>query len=92
MQLLDNDEFVEDGVRYVESVAGDMPMFTVDHVTARYRMLNRREPPVADLRAWGLVMREAQSRGLIRRTAYFVSSRNPNCHATPRRVWTGWGA
>jgi hypothetical protein len=77
-------------MRYVEAVAKDRAYFTIDNVIDYWRGANRGElPNIPDQRAWGLVMRHAGRLRVAIPTGSFVPSRNPNCHATPRRIWRG---
>jgi hypothetical protein len=81
-----NADFLEVAGGAIDSVAHALPYFTVDDVWEAI------EPygggiRYTDGRVMGAAMRAARQRGVIRSTGIYRPSRNPFCHATPRRVW-----
>jgi hypothetical protein len=69
-----------------KAVAERMPYFNADDLLAWMR-IHHPNASTHELRATGPLMLTIWRMGFCTPTDDFVSSRQPLCHATPRRVW-----
>lgn len=63
----------------------DVPTFTLEQFKAHSVAIELQQPPHHN--AWGVLARRLASAGLIEWTGEFVSSRAPDAHARPVKLW-----